>query len=90
MIVMLTTENHRTKTQFLISEATMRTIIKKVRLQSWHHHCWMQPVLHAIASASSSCVEMPKKQLFLTLRAAKGCGVHGADAQDAHAHATAH
>ena len=47
------------------------------------------PGLHAIASAWSSCVEMPIQRLFLAVAASEGCTVCGADVTDACAHAAA-
>ena len=48
------------------------------------------PIIHAIASAWSSCVEMPiQRRLFCVLCAATGHQICGADVQDAHAHAKA-
>ena len=46
--------------------------------------------LHATASTWSACVEMPIQGPFLALCAAEGCQIHGADAQDANAHAREH
>ena len=44
------------------------------------------PLLHAIASTYSSCVEQPVQRLFFALAAHKGYQVFGGDAQDAYAH----
>ena len=47
------------------------------------------PRLHVIASAWSSCVEMPIQRLFLAIASSEGSTVCGADVIDAHAHAAA-
>ena len=47
------------------------------------------PLLHAMVSTWSSCVELPIQQLFIGLSAQKGLCMYGGDARDAYAHAPA-
>ena len=47
------------------------------------------PLLHAMVSTWSSCVELPIQQLFIGLSAQKGLCMYGGDACDTHAHAPA-
>ena len=47
------------------------------------------PLLHAMVSTWSSCVEMPIQRLFIRLCAQKGLCMYGGDACDAYVHAPA-
>ena len=47
------------------------------------------PLLHAMVSTWSSCVELPIQRLFICLSAQKGLCMYGGDACDAYAHALA-
>ena len=47
------------------------------------------PLLHAIVSTWSSCVELPKQRLFIALAVQKGLSMYGGDASDAYVHALA-
>ena len=47
------------------------------------------PLLHAMVSTWSSCVELPIQRLFIALAAQKGRCMYGGDARDAYAHAPA-
>ena len=44
------------------------------------------PMLHALASTYSSCVEHPIQRLFFGIAAARNLRVYGGDAKDAYAH----
>ena len=44
------------------------------------------PLLHAMVSTWSLCVELPIQRLFIALAAQKGLCMYGDDARDAYAH----